>query len=187
MVGTNARRHEPLRVARAAAVARGPGWVRRAIRAGAARGEVHGIGLQNMGVGSFARELAEEIVRNVQSLLPADIQRGRTRLVGSGNALRKKALRRRAVREVVFGYPLRLTPFQEKAEVGAAKLARDAKQSFTLEATSQGLGAKILSSARAYFWIKFRRCRAAVRIARCRPSSVRPKESSSTSMHTGPS
>lgn len=91
------------------------------------RGEVHGIGLQNMDVGSFARGLAEGIVRNLQSLLPAGILQGRTRVVGSGNALRRNALLRRAVREA-FGCPLRLTPFQEEAAVGAAKLARDAEQ-----------------------------------------------------------
>ena len=45
-------------------------------------------------------------------------------VVGSGNALRRSALLRRAAEEV-FGMDLALTPGREEAAAGAARLARE--------------------------------------------------------------
>ncbi len=83
------------------------------------RASIAGITLDNASVGSLARGLARGIVRNLKQMLPESAMKGRKRVVGSGNALRKVPLLQRMVEEE-FGVPLMLLSFREEAAVGAA-------------------------------------------------------------------
>jgi len=74
------------------------------------------------GLGPLARGFARGLMRNLASMLPASAMKGRSRLVGSGNALRRSALlRRTAVEE--FGRPLCIRAATEEAALGAARWA----------------------------------------------------------------
>lgn len=88
----------------------------------ALRGAIHGLTLTNATLGSLARGLARAIVRNLYTMLPPDVLRNRSRVVGSGNALRRTPLLQYMV-EDVFGLPLVLAEGQEEAATGAALVA----------------------------------------------------------------
>ena len=84
----------------------------------ALRGSIEGIDLHNFSLGPLARGLARGIVANLSEMLPPEAFKGRSSVVGSGNALRKTPLLR-AVEEVM-GLPLRLSESREEAAAGAA-------------------------------------------------------------------
>lgn len=86
------------------------------------RGAMHGLTPSNFSLGSLARGLARSIVLNLRTLLPPDALEHRTRIVGSGNALRRTPLLQHMA-EDVFGLPLALTDAREEAATGAALLA----------------------------------------------------------------
>lgn len=83
------------------------------------RGAIEGIDLSNFDLGRVARGLAQGILGNLRNMLPPWAISGRTRLVGSGNALRRNPLLQRTASEV-FGLPLALTDGREEAALGAA-------------------------------------------------------------------
>jgi sedoheptulokinase len=85
-------------------------------------GRMLGLTMDNFRLGAVARGLARGIVRNLRGMLPAAALRGRRRVVGSGNALRRVPLLQAMVREE-FGLPLVLSPGREEAATGAARLA----------------------------------------------------------------
>jgi len=85
-------------------------------------GRMLGLTMDNLRLGAVARGLARGIVRNLHGMLPAAALRGRRRVVGSGNALRRVPLLQAMVREE-FGLPLVLSPGREEAATGAARLA----------------------------------------------------------------
>jgi len=89
------------------------------------RAELRGITPDNVTPGNVARSLARGIVRNLADMLPETIRRGRSRVVGTGNALRRLEVMRKAVEEV-FDASLELTRGGEEAAAGAAMVARDA-------------------------------------------------------------
>jgi sedoheptulokinase len=86
------------------------------------RGAVSGLTLGNLSIGAAARALAEGIMMNMRSMTPAEFFAGRETVVGSGNALRRLAVMRRAA-EDVFGLPLVMPDTREEAASGAALLA----------------------------------------------------------------
>jgi sedoheptulokinase len=86
------------------------------------RGAIEGLDLRNFRLGNVARGLAQGILVNLREMLPAWALAGRTRLVGSGNALRRNLLLQRMAAET-FGLPLVLTEGREEAALGAAILA----------------------------------------------------------------
>ena len=86
------------------------------------RGSIHDINLSNFSIGALARGLARSIVQNLHAMLPPEALAHRTRVVGSGNALRRMPLLQRMA-EDVFGLPLMLVEGQEEAATGAALLA----------------------------------------------------------------
>lgn len=88
-------------------------------------GRLLGITMDNFRLGAVARGLARGIVRNLRGMLPAAALRGRRRVVGSGNALRRVPLLQAMVREE-FALPLVLSPGREEAATGAALLAAQA-------------------------------------------------------------
>jgi sedoheptulokinase len=85
------------------------------------RGSIEGISLDNLSVGALAAALAWGICANLRDMLPPGLRAGRIRLVGSGNALDKNPLLRRAAEEV-FAMPLLMDAPREAAAVGAARL-----------------------------------------------------------------
>lgn len=88
-------------------------------------GSLGGLRLDNGSLGQLARAVARGIVANACKLLPAAARHGRTRVVASGNALRRsELLRTMAVQEL--GLPLLLGDWQEEAATGAAMVAADA-------------------------------------------------------------
>jgi sedoheptulokinase len=91
----------------------------------AARGSITGIGLEGFSLGAVARALAEGISENLKGMLPEELRRGRLRVRGSGNALRRNPLLREAA-ERVFGVPLVMADVREEAAVGAALAAAEA-------------------------------------------------------------
>ena len=82
-------------------------------------GAIDGLTPDALSLGTLARALARGIVANLRDMLPAGALRGRQRLVGSGNALRRNALLR-DMAEQVFGLPLALSEGAEEAARGAA-------------------------------------------------------------------
>lgn len=85
-------------------------------------GSVEGIAASNFTIANLSAALAHGIAGNLKGTLPASLLEGRSEVVGSGNALRRSMLMRRAVQEV-FGLPLRMHPGIEEAATGAALLA----------------------------------------------------------------
>jgi sedoheptulokinase len=96
--------------------------------AGTLRGSVEGIDLGNFTIGNLARALARGILINLKEMLPQSVLRDRTRVVGSGNALRRSRLLQ-ALTQEVFGLPLVLTEGREEAAVGAALNAQQGEGS----------------------------------------------------------
>jgi len=86
------------------------------------RGAIDGIDLANCSLGSLARGLARGIIGNLQSMLPEPALDGRTRVMLSGNALRRNELLRVMAREVL-GLETELVNGTEEAATGAALLA----------------------------------------------------------------
>ncbi len=88
----------------------------------ALRGSIEGIDLANCSLAALARGLARGIVANLQSMLPERAHAGRTRVVLSGNALRRNPLLRQMAGEVLQMETV-LSDRIEEAAVGAAILA----------------------------------------------------------------
>ena len=82
-----------------------------------------GLRLDTGSLGQVARALAFGIAANARDLLGSAAFTGRTRVVASGNALRRSALLRREA-ERAFALPLVLTTVVEEAATGAALVAR---------------------------------------------------------------
>ena len=86
-------------------------------------GTLAGLRLDNGSLGQIARAVARGISANARDLLPIPVRQGRTRVVASGNALRRsKLLRTMAEREL--GVPLVMSERSEEAATGAALVAR---------------------------------------------------------------
>jgi len=83
------------------------------------RASIHNIHMNNFDLGTLARSLAHGIVTNLKSMLPPTVFKNRTRIVGSGNALRLNPLLQK-VAEDVFELPLEMNDLQEEAACGAA-------------------------------------------------------------------
>ena len=86
------------------------------------RGSIDGLTRSNFSLGNVARGLARSIVLNLRAMLPPEALEHRTRVVGSGNALRRTPLLQQMAEEV-FGLPLTLVEGREAAATGAALLA----------------------------------------------------------------
>jgi len=80
---------------------------------------IEGIRFDNFDLGQVSRALAIGIMENLKDMLPQDIFTSRSRVVGSGNALRRTPLLQKMA-EQVFGMPLRICDLQEEAAYGAA-------------------------------------------------------------------
>jgi len=91
------------------------------------RGSIEGLDLAGLGLGRLARGLARGILVNLREMLPPWALKGRARIVGSGNALRRNPLLQRMA-EDVFGLPLQLTEGREEAALGAAILSAESPQ-----------------------------------------------------------
>lgn len=85
-------------------------------------GSILGLTLTSGSLGEVARAMARGIARNALRGLPASVMASRTRLVASGNALRRSALLR-AMAEAEAGLPLVLIDRTEEAATGAALVA----------------------------------------------------------------
>jgi sedoheptulokinase len=92
------------------------------------RGSVADVGPDVLSLGQLTRGLAWGIVSNLRNMLPPHALSGRTRLVGSGNALRRNPLLR-AMAEEVFALPLVMPEASEEAALGAAINAAPLRQS----------------------------------------------------------
>lgn len=86
------------------------------------RGIINGITLDNFTLGALSRALARGIFQNLYSMLPGEALKGRTEVIGSGNALARNPLLLRMAEEV-FNLPVRLKSIREEAACGAALLA----------------------------------------------------------------
>jgi len=89
----------------------------------ARRGTITRLGFEDLSLGQLARGLARGIVANLRDMLPPRALVGRTRLVGSGNALRRNRLLQ-IMAEEAFALPLVLSEAREEAALGAALNAR---------------------------------------------------------------
>jgi len=85
-------------------------------------GALAGLRLGNGSLGQIARALARGISANARDLLPPIARQGRTRVVASGNALRRSLLLR-TMAEQELGVPLVLSERSEEAACGAALVA----------------------------------------------------------------
>ncbi|MHC4123308.1 MAG: sedoheptulokinase [Planctomycetota bacterium] len=83
------------------------------------RGSINRIDLENFDLGTVSRSLARGIIENLKDMLPAYVFKGRDRIVGSGNALRRTKLLQVMIEEV-FGLRLDISQMQEEAACGAA-------------------------------------------------------------------
>ncbi len=86
-------------------------------------GCVSGLAGDPPSLGALARGVARGIARNLRMRLPSEAFRGRRRVVGSGNALRRNPLLRAMICEE-FGLPLVLSRAAEETAWGAALVAR---------------------------------------------------------------
>jgi sedoheptulokinase len=86
-------------------------------------GALTGLRLGNGSLGQIARAVACGISANARDLLPTAVRHGRTRVVASGNALRRSTLLR-AMADQELGVPLVLSDRSEEAATGAALVAR---------------------------------------------------------------
>lgn len=91
-------------------------------QAPADRGSITGIDLRNFRLGPLARGLARGIITELREMMPAEALAGRTRVVCSGNALRRNELLREMAAQVL-GVPVRIVTCAEEAAVGAAMIA----------------------------------------------------------------
>jgi sedoheptulokinase len=89
----------------------------------ALRGSITNIGGEELPLGQLARGLARGLVANLRDMLPPRVLVGRTRLVGSGNALRRNRLLQ-VMAEETFALPLVMSAGGEEAALGATRNAR---------------------------------------------------------------
>lgn len=89
---------------------------------GTLTGVFAGLRLGNGSLGQLARAVARGISANARELLPSVVREGRTRVVASGNALRRSTLLR-TMAERELGVPLVLSERSEEAATGAALIA----------------------------------------------------------------
>ena len=82
-------------------------------------GSISGINLSNFDLGTLSRGLARGIIENLRDMLPDHSFQHRSRIIGSGNALRRNRLLQ-VMAEEVFNLPLSLCRLQEEAACGAA-------------------------------------------------------------------
>ncbi len=88
----------------------------------ALRGQISGIDLHNLTADRLTTALLKGICRELKDFydkLPEDIRRGRCKVTGSGNGLRKNPLLQKQLSEA-FCLPLELTSNTEEAALGAA-------------------------------------------------------------------
>jgi sedoheptulokinase len=90
------------------------------------RGSITGIDLANFSIAQLGNALMRDMVENLKRMLPADLWRGKQRVVGSGNGIRKLRSMQRIGAEVL-GLPLVLSAEREEAATGAALLAADSR------------------------------------------------------------
>jgi sugar (pentulose or hexulose) kinase len=83
------------------------------------RGSIAQLGPDSLPLGPLARGLARGIVTNLREMLCLHALENRTRVIGSGNALRRNPLLQRMVTEA-FGLPLVMPDVREEAALGAA-------------------------------------------------------------------
>lgn len=88
----------------------------------ALRGSIQGIDLHNFSLGNLAAALPVSVIKTLHSMMPQEFMRGRTRLVGSGRALRELRSLQNAA-ETIFQLPLKICAQREEAAYGAARLA----------------------------------------------------------------
>jgi sedoheptulokinase len=86
------------------------------------KGQIEGVDFSNFSLGEVFAALAEGVVRNLHTMLPQQAFEGKTRLVGSGNGLRRFAIFSDVIPQI-FGLPLTLLPEREEAACGAALLS----------------------------------------------------------------
>lgn len=94
---------------------------------GTLTGTLAGLRLNNGSLGQIARAVARGISANARDLLPAGVRQGRTRVVASGNALRRSTLLR-TMAERELGLSLVLSERSEEAATGAALTAAQASR-----------------------------------------------------------
>lgn len=87
------------------------------------RGELRGLALEGGNLGEVARAVARGIAAAARDMLPRAAFAGRTRVVASGNALRRSRLLH-AMAEAELGLPVVLVDRAEEAATGAALVAR---------------------------------------------------------------
>lgn len=87
-------------------------------------GTLHGLAFANGRLGEVARALARGLAAVPRGMLPASALAGRTRVVASGNALRRSRLLH-AMAEAEFALPVILGDGREEAATGAARVARE--------------------------------------------------------------
>ena len=85
-------------------------------------GMIRGLTLDSGRLGEIARALARGISANARDMLPTAAVSGRTRVVASGNALRRSMLLR-TMAEAELGLPLIISERVEEAATGAALVA----------------------------------------------------------------
>jgi len=90
------------------------------------RGAIGGITLANFTPGNLAAALADGIIRNLRHGFPENAFHGRTRIVCSGNGVRKVHCVQRAIRKQFKLDPF-LRPGREEAACGCAKLSERQK------------------------------------------------------------
>lgn len=88
------------------------------------RGSINGIDLRNFNLGNLFSGITKGTVQNLKDMLPEEVFIGKSRVVGSGNGLRKLRLAQAWVEEI-FHMPLMLKQATEEAAQGAALLAID--------------------------------------------------------------
>ena len=86
------------------------------------RGEITGITADNMGLGQLCAALARGVVENLRDMVPEDVLRGKSRVVASGNAIRRSRLFQNVIQRV-FRLPLEVCEHAEEAAVGASFIA----------------------------------------------------------------
>jgi sedoheptulokinase len=92
---------------------------------GALTGTLTGLRLGNGSLGQIARAVARGISNNALNLMPVAALAGKTRVVASGNALRRSTLLR-VMTENVLGMPVLVSERSEEAACGAAMTASGA-------------------------------------------------------------
>ena len=85
-------------------------------------GTISGISLENFTIGNLAAADAEGILNNLLNSFPQEILRTRTRLLGSGNGIRRIQCIQKLIKQK-FQQEFELLDTEEEAACGAAVLA----------------------------------------------------------------